>query len=309
MAKSSGLKRTGFLSRVTVAAITAALVGTTTAAVAADVPQRSAQSATVESAPRAGAFAATTAATAAVTTPANSLYGATNYGNLYRYDLDGNGGFKAAVSSGSGWQYSKYITQVDQNSDGHSDGLWYVENNRLAYMPFDGTPRDIGGGWGIYNRVFSAGNNGGAAADDLIARDSYGVLWLYLGYGNGNLATRTRIGGGWQIYNQMTGKGDMTGDGKADLITRDGSGNLYLFKGTGNYQVPFSGRTKVGAGFQIYNNLLSVGDVNFDGNADLLARDGAGALWLFKGTGNAASPFYGRVKVGSGGWNGFRLMF
>ncbi|KQX55839.1 MULTISPECIES: VCBS repeat-containing protein [unclassified Streptomyces] len=306
MAKSSGLKRTGILSRVTVAAITAALVGTTTAAVAADAPQRSAQSATTESAPRAGAFAATTAT---VATPANSLYGATNYGNLYRYDLDGNGGFKAAVSSGSGWQYSKFITQADQNSDGRSDGLWYVENNRLAYMKFSSTPRDIGGGWGVYNRVFSAGNNGGAAADDLIARDSAGVLYLYLGYGNGNLAPRTRIGGGWQIYNQMTGKGDMTGDGKADLITRDNAGNLYLFKGTGNYKIPFGGRAKIGAGFQIYNSLLSVGDVNFDGNADLLARDSAGALWLFKGTGNASSPFFGRVKVGSGGWNGFRAMF
>ncbi len=189
MANSSGLNRKGVLSRVTVAAITAALVGTTTAAVAADAPQRSAQSAAGEAAPR---FSTFTAAGAAVATPNNSLYGATNYGNLYRYDLDGRGGLKAAVSSGSGWQYSKFITQVDHNSDGASDGLWFVENNRLGYMKYtpaegeDGVVQDIGGGWGIYNRVLSAGNNGGAAADDLIARDGSGRLYLYLGYGNGS---------------------------------------------------------------------------------------------------------------------------
>ncbi|MGW6553912.1 hypothetical protein ACWGBV_27045, partial [Streptomyces sp. NPDC055051] len=36
VAKTSGLNRTGVLARVTVAAVTAALVGTTTAAVAAE---------------------------------------------------------------------------------------------------------------------------------------------------------------------------------------------------------------------------------------------------------------------------------
>ncbi|MFE8941551.1 MULTISPECIES: FG-GAP repeat domain-containing protein [unclassified Streptomyces] len=306
MADSSGLNRKGVLSRVTVAAITAALVGTTTAAVAADAPQRSAQSAAGEAAPR---FSTFTAAGAAVATPNNSLYGATNYGNLYRYDLDGRGGLKAAVSSGSGWQYSKFITQVDHNSDGASDGLWFVENNRLGYMKYGADPQDIGGGWGIYNRVLSAGNNGGAAADDLIARDSSGRLYLYLGYGNGKLAGRTLVGGGWQIYDQITGKGDMTGDGRADLITRDTAGRLFLFKGTNDYKKPFAGRTQIGSGFQIYNNLLSVGDLNFDGNADLLARDGSGLLWLFKGTGNASKPFYGRVKIGTSGWNGFKIMF
>ncbi len=101
----------------------------------------------------------------------------------------------------------------------------------------------------------------------------------------------------------------MTGDGRADLITRDTAGRLFLFKGTNDYKKPFAGRTQIGSGFQIYNNLLSVGDLNFDGNADLLARDGSGLLWLFKGTGNANKPFYGRVKIGTSGWNGFKIMF
>ncbi|MFF8839208.1 FG-GAP repeat domain-containing protein [Streptomyces sp. NPDC015130] len=305
MANSSGLNRTGVLSRVTVAAITAALVGTTTAAVAADAPQSDRSVTNVaESSQRAGAFAA-----AATVTPRNSLYGAVSSGALYRYDLNGTGGLKASVSSGSGWQYSKFITQTDHNSDGRSDALWFVENGRLAHMRFDSAPTDIGGGWGSYTKVFSASNTGGGTADDLFARDTSGVLWHYLGYGTGKLTPRYKVGTGWNAYNQITGKGDLTNDGKADIVARDGSGVLWLYKGTGNYKAPFTTRSRIGGGWGGFNNLLSVGDINYDGIADLTARDSAGALWLYKGTGNASSPFHTKVKIGTAGWNGFRLMF
>ncbi|MFJ6102475.1 FG-GAP repeat domain-containing protein [Streptomyces sp. NPDC092359] len=304
MAKSSGLNRTGVLSRVTVAAITAALVGTTTAAVAADAPRTARSAAAAESGTRAGATAAT-----AVVTPENSLFGAAANGDLSRYDPNGSGGLQAAKDGGNGWQYSKTITQVDHDADGHSDGLWFVENNRLAYMKFGGTPTDIGGGWGVYTKVFSASNLGGGTADDLLARDSSGVLWLYLGYGNGKIAARTKVGAGWNAYNQITGKGDLTNDGKADIVARDGSGVLWLYKGTGDYKKPFAGRVKIGAGWNAFNTLISVGDINFDGVSDLIARDGSGALWLYKGTGNAAAPFHTKVKIGTSGWNTYRLMF
>lgn len=135
------------------------------------------------------------------------------------------------------------------------------------------------------------------------------MLWLYLGYNNGGIAPRVKVGGGWNAYNQITGKGDLTGDGKADIVARDGSGVLYLYKGTGNYKAPYSARTRIGGGWNAFNSLLSIGDMNFDGIADLVARDTAGALWLYKGTGNASSPFHTKVKIGTNGWNGFRLMF
>ncbi|MER6096628.1 VCBS repeat-containing protein [Streptomyces sp. NPDC001728] len=284
-------------------------MGTTTAAVAADAPQRSAQSGTAQSAPRAGSFAAPAASTTAAVTPNNSLFGVAGNGTLYRYDLNGSGGFKASVNAGGGWQYSKFITQADHNADGFADALWFVENGRLAHMKFGGSPVDIGGGWGAYNKVFSASNTGGGTADDLFARDSAGVLWHYLGYGTGKVTPRYKVGGGWNAYNQITGKGDLTGDGKADIVARNGSGVLYLYKGTGNYKAPFSAPIRIGGGWNTFNNLLSVGDVNFDGTADLVARDSTGALWLYKGTGNANAPFHAKVKIGTSGWNGFKLMF
>ncbi|MFC8267615.1 FG-GAP repeat domain-containing protein [Streptomyces cinereoruber] len=304
MAKTSGLNRTGILSRVTVAAITAALVGTTTAAVAADAPAgRSASG--VQQDVRAGAFA-----TSAVATPENALYGVDGSGTIWGYQPTGGGAIKRlSENSGTGWGNSKHINQADATGDGRSDGLYDVYNGRLYYTKWRTDPRDLGGGWNAYNEIVAVANTGGAPAEDLIARDTAGVLWHYLGTGNGGLTARYRIGGGWNAYTQIAGKGDLTRDGKPDIVARDKSGGLWLYKGTGNYKAPFGPRTYIGGGWNTFNALVSTGDLNFDGVADLVARDKVGALWLYKGTGKASAPFSGRVQIGTNGWNGFRELF
>ncbi|MFF0478120.1 FG-GAP repeat domain-containing protein [Streptomyces sp. NPDC004284] len=305
MANSSGLNRTGVLSRVTVAAITAALVGTTTAAVAADAPQERSATAAVQPSSNASAFAATTTTDAQV----NALYGIDSRGDMYGYPPNGTGGLDARINSGYGWSTAKFMTQGDQNHDGSSDGVWDITAGRLSYTPFGADGFSVGTGWSIYNKVLSAGNLGGGTADDMLARDSYGTLWLYLGYGNGKFTSRYKVGGGWGAYNQIAGKGDLSGDGKDDIVARDSSGTLWLYRGTGNYKAPFGTRTKIGGGWGVYNNLVSVGDIDIDGITDLLARDGSGALYLYKGTANGNAPFKTRVRIGSSGWNTYRLMF
>lgn len=302
MANSSGLNRTGVLSRVTVAAITAALVSTTTAAVAAETPQPTVSG--IAQSSNATTFAATAAAT-----PTNFLFGVNSAGTVWGYEPVGGGTIqRLADESGTGWNYHKHFNQADMDGDGGSDGWYAIRNGRLNYAS-NGAPRDLGGGWNIYNKIVSASNTGGGVADDVLARDGYGVLWHYLGYGNGALTQRYKVGGGWNAYNQIAGKGDLNRDGKADIVARDGSGVLWLYKGTGNYKAPFSSRTRIGGGWNLYNKLVSSGDLNFDGIADLVARDSAGALWLYKGTGNASAPYHGRVKIGTNGWNGFREIF
>ncbi|WP_030758547.1 VCBS repeat-containing protein [Streptomyces griseus] len=309
MAKISGLNHTGTLARVTVAALTAALVGTTTAAVAAE-PSPTFRPTAQQQSDRLSATAASAPASL------NNLYGVNSAGDVWGYTpVDGGGIQRLAQRSGEHWNTYKHFNQADADgrveSSGryHTDG-WYAvtSGGRLNYT--DGGPlRDLGGGWNTYNKIVSAGNTGGAGPDDMLARDGSGVLWHYLGNGNASLTQRYRIGSGWNAYTQIAGKGDVTGDGRADVVARDRNGVLWLYKGTGNYRAPFATRTRVGSGWNTYNYIFSSGDLTGDGRADLVARDHNGALWMYKGRGSSTTPYTGRVKIGTSGWNSFRAMF
>ncbi|QNP64673.1 FG-GAP repeat domain-containing protein [Streptomyces genisteinicus] len=187
--------------------------------------------------------------------------------------------------------------------------LQYMEGTGLAARPFKDWVEHVGGGWNTYNAltklspVTSESLGGG-----IVGRDSAGVLWHYTMSGTWTvISPRTKVGGGWQIFDKLTGAGDLNGDGKADLLARDKAGVLWLYKGTGNAAAPFAARTQVGGGWQTFGELTGAGDVSGDGKADLLARDKAGVLWLYKGTGNAAAPFAARTQIG-GGWQVHRSL-
>ncbi|WP_267242258.1 FG-GAP repeat domain-containing protein [Streptomyces sp. PR69] len=305
MAKLSGLKRGRALSRVAVAAIAAALVTTSTGAVAAENPDE-ALGAAAGAQERSGVQATGAASQGAVI---QGLFGASG-GTLYWYEPNGSGGYEAREWLTDDWGVFKNAAQTDNDADGVTDGMWHWDNGGALY--FGGENTDfyrVGGGWNIYNRVFSPGNLGGASGYDLLARDSSGNLYLYLGYGDGKVTSRAKVGWGWNIYTQIAGLGDVTGDGKADVVARDKAGVLWLYQGTGNWKNPLSKRTKIGGGWNTYNSLVGVGDIDFDGVSDLVARDHQGALWRYSGTGSAAAPYKPRVKIGTGGWNAYRLMF
>ncbi|MGA5197308.1 FG-GAP repeat domain-containing protein [Streptomyces exfoliatus] len=160
----------------------------------------------------------------------------------------------------------------------------------------------IGTGWGIYNQIEAAGNLAGGPAGDFVARDTAGVLWSYLGTGNGTLAARTKIGSGWGVYNKIAAGSDLTGDGRPDLLATDTSGVLWLYKATGNWQAPYAARVKAGTGWNIYNQITAVGNTAGASAGDLLTRDTSGVLWLHLGKGDGT--FAPRVRVGAG-WGAF----
>ncbi|MFE9933280.1 FG-GAP repeat domain-containing protein [Streptomyces sp. NPDC005533] len=91
--------------------------------------------------------------------------------------------------------------------------------------------------------------------------------------------------------------GDVGGSSKPELLSLSFDGVLTLYEaGLTSTSAPlWSGR-----GWQIYNRVMATGDLTGDRHPDLLARDHAGDLWLYTGTGSVAKPFDARVKVGSG---------
>ncbi|MEU9996358.1 N-acetylmuramoyl-L-alanine amidase [Streptomyces sp. NPDC050848] len=186
--------------------------------------------------------------------------------------------------------------------------LWQYQGTGSATTPFL-TRYRVGGGWNMYNAVTPMTALHADGTGDMVARDPSGILWYYKGTGipSAPFKARLKTGGGWEIYDKILGTRDLNGDQIPDLIGREKSGVLWFYKGTGNPATPFAARVKVGGGWQIYNQLVSTGDVNADGKADLIARDSAGDLWFYKGTGSSTTPFAARVKVG-GGWQTYNSL-
>ncbi|MFC9492065.1 FG-GAP-like repeat-containing protein, partial [Streptomyces hydrogenans] len=92
-----------------------------------------------------------------------------------------------------GWQvYDKITGGSDLNGDGRGDllatdtsgVLWLYVSTGDTRTPFKPRVR-IGGGWQTYDLLLAPGDIAGASGGDLLARDKDGVLWLYLGKGDG----------------------------------------------------------------------------------------------------------------------------
>ncbi|MEU7134154.1 VCBS repeat-containing protein [Streptomyces sp. NPDC046261] len=308
MGNLPGRKRGRALSRLATAAIAAALIGGAAGTAVADTPdvQKTAEAATPpQAAPRTGVTPARADA------PLFPLTVADRSGDVYMYNSDGKGALTDRSDRViTGWQVMAGAARVDHDQNGLPDGLYsQAKSGALYFTKGVGQPTvRIGGGWDIYDRLLSPGNLGGAKESDILARDKSGVLWIYLAHPDGTLSDRYRVGPGWDIYTDIAGRGDLNGDGKADMVAKDKSGVLWFYKGTGDYKDPFASRVKVGPGWDIYDTLVSIGDMNSDNRSDLLARDKSGVLWLYKGNGNATDPFDNRTKIG-GGWDQYSTMF
>lgn len=143
----------------------------------------------------------------------------------------------------------------------------------------------------------------GDAHSDVVVRTSGGDLLAYPGNGTGGWLPTQQIGSGWQGMNLMFNATGFGAVGEPDILARDGAGDLYLFRGHG---MPGTGwmrtNVKVGQGWDVMSAVFSPGDFTGDGTPDVLARDGAGSLWLYPGNGD--SGFAARRLVGTG-WNVF----
>ncbi|CAG6398737.1 VCBS repeat-containing protein [Streptomyces cocklensis] len=279
-------------------------LGTTMAASANDGPVTVGTAHAVSQHSSRSAFSASpNAAAAAEPIWALGIDGRDSAGNLWDYGPRANGGFDSKENMGNGFGPAKALFKNNPAND---------ENVNL-YANFGGTlhmypgNKVIGTGWSIYNTFVTPGNLGGAAYPDLLARDSAGVLWEYLSNKDGTFTGRRKVGGGWNAFTQITGRGDLNGDGKPDIVARDKSGVLWMYKGTGLADAPLNGnRVRIGGGWNTYNKILGLGDSNGDAVNDLIARDSAGVLYVYAGTGTGG--FHARAKIGTG-WNAFNYLF
>jgi hypothetical protein len=194
---------------------------------------------------------------------------------------------------------------ADFNGDWKNDVVARWTSGSLRFYAGNGrgsiaTGVQIGAGWGVFSAIETVGDVNSDGAQDVIARvASTGDLLLYRGNGRGGwILPALLVGRGWNIFNAIVGVGDFTGDGRPDLIARRASdGTLYLYAGTGTGG--WRPAVLVGRGWDIFNTLVGVGDMNGDAKADLLARERTtGYLWLYPG--NGTGGFTSRVRIATG---------
>ncbi|WP_139230888.1 VCBS repeat-containing protein [Microbacterium sp. cf046] len=238
-------------------------------------------------------------------------------GNLYLYSGNGTGGWRASTQIGSNWAgMTALLSPGDFSGDSVADilardaagGLWHyygTGGGRIA-----GGTR-VGTGWqgmlGIVGtgpatagvRVFpaGAGDIDLDRARDVVALTSAGQLLAYRGDGAGGWRGSSVIDAAWGAGNRFVSIGDFSGDGLADFgrILADGTFEMRRGRGDSTFEAP----TVIGNGWNTLQ--LVTGGIDFDGdrNVDVVGRDAAGALLLYRGNGKGGW-IGGAVPIGNG---------
>ncbi|MFJ8081912.1 FG-GAP repeat domain-containing protein [Streptomyces sp. NPDC096205] len=226
----------------------------------------------------------------------------------------------------SGWQSATAETPVslpvaaarrDQSGpsgppDGAGDLLTLTSGGTLSVQRATGTGTFSGrtstSGWSVKTLAVPFGDLNGDACNDVLVRMPDGTLRGYVPSCGGVLRPTSpykSLGGGWGAYNVLTSPGDLTGDGRADLIARrSAGGDVYLYAATSDGRLKPG--VRIGTGWTSYTKIVGAGDLTDDGHGDLLARDTAGRLWRYDGTGTGR--FRSRVLVFSNWGTGYNAV-
>ncbi|MFB7588282.1 FG-GAP repeat domain-containing protein [Streptomyces sp. NPDC056169] len=140
----------------------------------------------------------------------------------------------------------------------------------------------------------------GDGADDLIYRAIDGELYSTAPLAEEEFFDLYRFE---DVATEIIPIGNQGGDtAEPEVLVLSENGTLKLYTDVGPTGTPYE--STVGGGWQVYNKIVSPGDVNNDGRADVVARAKDGRLYLYLATGDLDRPLGGRISVG-GGWNAY----
>ncbi|MBT2369463.1 VCBS repeat-containing protein [Streptomyces sp. ISL-10] len=232
------------------------------------------------------------------------------------YKGTGTGGLSSRIA-GTGAKFATSAVLVpsgDVNGDRCNDVLVRLGNELRSYRPGCGkivsasSPyTSIGTGWGQYDVLTTSGDVNADGHIDLIARQTTsGDMYFYAGTADHRFKSRVKIGTNWKTYTKVVGAGDLNGDGRGDLLGVDKAGALWRYHGTATGGV--TSRVKLADAWgSAYTTVVGMGDITGDGKPDLVARDTAGKLFRFSGTGTGTLA--GRVQIGTSGWAAFKGLY
>ncbi|WP_223774493.1 FG-GAP-like repeat-containing protein [Streptomyces sp. 135] len=268
-----------------------------------------------------------------VSTPSHGTATISNGKVLYTQteDIDGTDSFTYTVTGKDGKTYTGNVTvtlhkkassdtdlsaddvsqlvMADFTHDGHADILGKDDTTGKVYLFKGNGDATFQKGvrtfdkWSYDQTV--AGDFDGDGNTDLVA-ESAGKLMLWRGHGNGTFAAPDQMTGGWSSLEQTTA-GDFDNDGVTDLVAMETAGSergtLRLWRGTSSTGNPFAKPKKLTGGWQNYAETTG-GDIDGDGKADLIARNGSGELKLWHSNGDQTGNPFEKPRHLTG-WNNF----
>lgn len=170
-----------------------------------------------------------------------------------------------------------------------SDGkLFMARGDGAGGWLMDGGSIQVGS-FGSAGLIFSPGDFDGDGKPDVIWRKATdGTMWLVTGNGTGGWKNATSVQiGTFGSADIVFSPGDFDGDGKADVIWRKAAdGTMWLIAGNGTGGWKTGSSVQIGTGFGGYDVLMSPGDFNGDGKADVIGRNATSKnMFMFRGNG------------------------
>ncbi|WP_323097107.1 VCBS repeat-containing protein [Intrasporangium sp. YIM S08009] len=136
--------------------------------------------------------------------------------------------------------------------------------------------------------------------EDLVGRDRSGNLVLY----SHAWGSTRRIGTGWNGMNRIVTGGDFSQDRVADVMARRSSDGALVFY-AGRLGGPLASGKVVTTALRNAVQIVTLGDANGDGIADVHATFPDGSLWFYAG--RAGGTLAAGVRVGTG-WGGMNRL-
>jgi hypothetical protein len=238
-------------------------------------------------------------------------------GELYRMTVDNLLGFYVYERTliGTGWDdYRIAESWSDRSYDFHSDSasdlLALTASDELLRFPTTSAGRfgpkvSMGTFLEDANSIESAGDFNGDNEPDYLVRLADGSLYASsASFYDGELLLGYAVGTGWNSMSAIVSGADFDGDANHDILARQSStGDLWLYPGDG-VEGGTGPRVRYGTGWNSLSLIASVGDLDHDGFADVLARKADNCLYMY---GGRPGGLKNGVKIGCG-WDVMNLV-